>query len=180
MAVLSANILENEIWDRSKGDVFSKGIALVQTGWFLVQTLARFALKMDVTHLEVTTLAYAALNGVIYWFWWRKPLDVQCPIVIDVHAGGRQDSWDSCEGTQTNLPSPLNPVYMGSGQWKHGNGSTSSVPSGLVFPIAPARTSVWRRVVGMWRNARGRSYWAEKGTSSSCQLGLATHVTLSS
>ncbi|TEB27481.1 hypothetical protein FA13DRAFT_1712620 [Coprinellus micaceus] len=162
IALLRANILESDIWDRSKGDVFSKGLALVQTGWFLIQTLARFALKMDVTHLEVTTLAYAALNGVIYWFWWQKPLDVQCPIVIDIPAGGRQDSWSSCDGTQMELPSPLNPVYMGPGQWKHGHPSTTSVSSGLVFPTARGRTPVLKRVLRVWRRVWSKTFWVTK------------------
>jgi hypothetical protein len=37
---------------------------------------------LALTELEVVTLAYAVLNGITYFFWWDKPLDVQSPVVL--------------------------------------------------------------------------------------------------
>jgi hypothetical protein len=36
------------------------------------------------TNLEVITLAYAALNGMMYFFWWDKPLNVRVPVEVEV------------------------------------------------------------------------------------------------
>ena len=75
-------ITEKEIQDRSKADVFSKGIVLVQTTWFMVSCVSRFATKLAVTELEVVTLAFAMLNGITYWLWWDKPSDVRCTVPV--------------------------------------------------------------------------------------------------
>ena len=71
-----------EIDDRSKGDALSKGIALLQITWFIIQLIARRVQGLTITELELTTAALAGLNSVMYVFWWNKPLDVRCPIVI--------------------------------------------------------------------------------------------------
>jgi hypothetical protein len=71
-----------EIQDRSKGDGFSKTIALGQTLWFIAQCLARRADHLDVTLVELLTLSLAVLNGVMYFLWWYKPLDVRCPVRV--------------------------------------------------------------------------------------------------
>ena len=36
----------------------------------------------SITHLEIVTLAYAAMNFVIYIFWWNKPLNVNRPVRV--------------------------------------------------------------------------------------------------
>ncbi|KAJ2918337.1 hypothetical protein MD484_g2119, partial [Candolleomyces efflorescens] len=73
-----------ELRDRSKGDAITKGITFLQTFWFIVQIIARRVQNLDVTALEVVTLAYAVTTLIAYIFWWNKPLHVQNPIVIDV------------------------------------------------------------------------------------------------
>ena len=75
-----------EIDDRSKGDALSKGIALLQITWFIIQLIARRFQGLTITELELTTAALAGLNSVMYVFWWNKPLDVRCPIVIRTKA----------------------------------------------------------------------------------------------
>jgi hypothetical protein len=75
-------ITENEIRDKSKGDVLSKGLVVIQTGWFILQCIARGIEHLPLTELELVTLAFAALNFVTYGLWWNKPLNVQCPIRI--------------------------------------------------------------------------------------------------
>jgi len=76
------NITENEIQDRSKADIFSKGIVLLQTTWFIIQCVSRFTAKLAVTELEVVTLAFALLNAITYWLWWDKPSDVRRSVPV--------------------------------------------------------------------------------------------------
>ena len=77
-------ITKEEIEDRSKGDYLSKTIVLFQTTWFIGQCISRGAYGLAVTELEVVTLAFAALNGIICYFWWDKPLDVCCSIPVQL------------------------------------------------------------------------------------------------
>ncbi|KAJ6477964.1 hypothetical protein DFH09DRAFT_1379330 [Mycena vulgaris] len=76
-----------EMEDKSKGDALSKGMALVQVLWFTTQCLARVGQRLPVTELEITTLAFAIVNFVIWILWWKKPLDVQQPISVGTHEG---------------------------------------------------------------------------------------------
>ena len=71
-----------EIEDRSKADGFSKIIAFGQTLWFIAQCLARRAQHLDLTLVELLTLSMAVLNGLMYFLWWHKSLDVRCPIRV--------------------------------------------------------------------------------------------------
>jgi len=66
-----------EIEDKSKGDAISKGAVMLQTGWFVTQCIARGVQGLPITELELVTVAFAALNFVIYVLWWDKPLHVQ-------------------------------------------------------------------------------------------------------
>ena len=76
------NVTVEEIKDRSKTDGFSKTIALGQTLWFVAQCLTRRAQHLDLTLVELFTLSLAVLNGVMYFLWWNKPMDVRCPIRV--------------------------------------------------------------------------------------------------
>jgi hypothetical protein len=80
-------ITKEEIADRSKGDYLSKTIVLFQTTWFVGQCIARGAYGLTVTELEVVTVAFASLTGVIYYLWWDKPLDVRCSIPVHLLNG---------------------------------------------------------------------------------------------
>jgi len=71
------DITEKALQDRSKGDTLSKGFAVLQTGWFILQSIARKSQSLPVTELEIVTLAFAILNFATYALWWNKPLDVQ-------------------------------------------------------------------------------------------------------
>jgi len=70
-------ISKAEIDDRSKGDAISKCVVILQTGWFVAQCVARGVQGLPITELELATVAFAALNFVIYVLWWNKPLNVQ-------------------------------------------------------------------------------------------------------
>src|SRR6185369_4374392 len=72
-------ITADEIKDKSKGDFMSKGLALVQVLWFLVQFFARIQQHLPITELELVTLAYTVLSFWTYFFWWDKPQNVTHP-----------------------------------------------------------------------------------------------------
>jgi len=76
-------VTESEILDKSKSDPLGKLFTVLQTTWFVAQYLERWVVHQPRTQLEVMTLAYAALNILVYALWWDKPLNVQ--EVIDVH-----------------------------------------------------------------------------------------------
>jgi len=75
-------ITNAEIEDRSKGDVLSKGIAILQLVWFVIQLAARYAQNLPITLLEIDTLAVAALTCIAYGWWWKKPKDVGLPYPV--------------------------------------------------------------------------------------------------
>ena len=120
-------ITEDEIADRSKGDYLSKTIVLFQTTWFIVQCIVRGVYGLDVTELEVVTLAFATLTGVIYFFWWDKPLDVRCSIPVQLLKG-------RLEQIQNTAPQIISPD-----QGKEGDEKGAILPNPL--PSSPAQGS---------------------------------------
>ena len=93
---------EVEIKDRGKSDWLAKSLVLVQTSWFVMQCIARGIKHLPVTHLEIVTLAYAAMNFVIYIFWWNKPLNVNRPVRVFRKSG------ESEQGeTQSQIKQPI-------------------------------------------------------------------------
>ncbi|KAG2085648.1 uncharacterized protein F5147DRAFT_841696 [Suillus discolor] len=69
----------DQIDDRSKGNAISKGLVMLQVAWFVMQLITRAIYHLEITKLEVGTLAFAVLNFLTYAVWWHKPLGVQCP-----------------------------------------------------------------------------------------------------
>ena len=82
----------------------AKGIAILQTTWFIAQCIARGAHGLPLTQLELATVAFASLNFATCLFWWYKPLDVQCPLPIygKDDCGGPDNEELSVELTQVN------------------------------------------------------------------------------
>ncbi|KAF8175518.1 hypothetical protein K438DRAFT_1979743 [Mycena galopus ATCC 62051] len=73
---------EDEIKDRGKSDWLAKSFVLIQTAWFLTQCIARGIQHLAITELEIVTGAYAMMNFAIYFFWWKKPLNIGCPVRV--------------------------------------------------------------------------------------------------
>jgi len=65
-----------EIDDMSKGNWVSKGVAVLQVSWFIVQIIGRHRYGLAVTPLEYGTTGFAVLCIVMYIMWWNKPLGV--------------------------------------------------------------------------------------------------------
>jgi hypothetical protein len=108
------NIDEADISDKSKGDGLTKALVLGQTGWFMVQVLARAALNLHITELEVMTVAYATLSFCTYAFWWNKPQHVDRPIKI-----GSMSHMRSTSPRTENILLPQAPVSPSSNNRSH-------------------------------------------------------------
>ena len=80
--IVFPTITATEIKDRSKADFMAKTIAFLQTTWFILQCIARAIQHLDLTELELVTLALAVLGGIIAFFWWDKPLGVQVAVPV--------------------------------------------------------------------------------------------------
>ncbi|KAF4616851.1 hypothetical protein D9613_008688 [Agrocybe pediades] len=78
-----SGVKEDTINDHSKADGFGKGIALLQTSWFITQCIARFFGKHFILiELELVTAALAILSVIMYLLWWNKPFNAEIPIAI--------------------------------------------------------------------------------------------------
>jgi hypothetical protein len=107
-------ISKREIQDKSKGDFISKGIVILQTGWFVMQCVARRVQGLPITELELATVAFAGLNLVIYVLWRDKPLNVQCGVrvykkrpdsrVDDGHVSATAGFWAALGDALSKLP----------------------------------------------------------------------------
>ena len=75
-------LTEDEISNRSQGNGLSKLIFILQSSWFVVQCIARHIQGLDLTQLELATLAVASLNGITCLLWWHKPLGVRAIVHV--------------------------------------------------------------------------------------------------
>ncbi|KAI0058502.1 hypothetical protein BV25DRAFT_1902073 [Artomyces pyxidatus] len=73
---------EDELRGWSQGDALSKGLAIGQTLWFVLQGIARRVEGLPITQLEVMTLAYTTITVAMYVAWWDKPQNIGCPVRV--------------------------------------------------------------------------------------------------
>ena len=70
-------ISSEELHDKSNADYLVKGIALTQSTWFMLQICARVNQHLPITTLELATVAFIGCTGMMYFFWWHKPMDLE-------------------------------------------------------------------------------------------------------
>lgn len=66
-----------DIADKSKKDVLSKCVAVIQIGRFLVTMIARAAISIPISPLEYFTCVQVVCALLMYAFWFEKPYNVQ-------------------------------------------------------------------------------------------------------
>ena len=133
-------ITEKEIRDRSKGDVLSKGLVVIQTSWFILQCIARRIERLPITKLELVTLAFAALNFVTYALWWNKPLDVQCPVcVLKKQRKGKTEERKEADESSTQSPDDEKSERSG------GQGTDTMAVLGML--LAAIGSAIWNAIV---------------------------------
>ncbi|KIJ08925.1 hypothetical protein PAXINDRAFT_120116 [Paxillus involutus ATCC 200175] len=81
-------ITKEEISDKSKTDGLGNTLLVLQLSWFIVQVIARGANHLAITLVEVDTLALAALSFPLFFFWWSKPMAVNCPHIVHSQTSG--------------------------------------------------------------------------------------------
>lgn len=112
------DLTTEEIWDKSKADVFAKGATIFQGLWLVTQSIAREVQGLPITPLELFTLAFVVSTIMSYYFWWRKPQNVSTNTMllcdfstarIRAEAGLPPDGWEQ---------TPLDWVEMEGRRWK--------------------------------------------------------------
>ncbi|KAL0065929.1 hypothetical protein AAF712_007055 [Marasmius tenuissimus] len=66
------------------GDYFSKGIAILQTSWFVSKMMSRLINKLYITELEVVAFTSVFLGLVAHVCWWYKPQRVRHPYRVQL------------------------------------------------------------------------------------------------
>ncbi|GAB1312405.1 hypothetical protein MFIFM68171_02615 [Madurella fahalii] len=85
---LLPDISLGQINDKSKANQLAKTIVTLQASWFAAQCISRMALGMAISLMELNTLAYAICALIAYFLWWKKPLDIEEPTLIDGQDAG--------------------------------------------------------------------------------------------
>lgn len=84
------SIPTSSIKDKSKGDLFVKGTALVQVLWLVTQSAIRRSRHLPISHLELAVLAFLTSAFFTYLLFFNKPQGVNeptyipIPIVLDI------------------------------------------------------------------------------------------------
>jgi hypothetical protein len=71
------------IEDKSKADVLAKAIVVLQAGWLVLQCIARKIESLPTSLLEIHTIVHVVCAFFMYIFWFKKPLDVKDPVILD-------------------------------------------------------------------------------------------------
>jgi hypothetical protein len=79
---LLPDISEEEVKDKSKESSFTKLVAFVQAAWFCLSYIARISQRLPVSLLELNTFAHALCTLIVYVLWWKKPLNIEQPLLI--------------------------------------------------------------------------------------------------
>jgi hypothetical protein len=82
-AGLLPTLTSDSVEDKSKADALAKMLVLVQTGWFLVQCVARLIQGLPLTLLELHTVTHIFCALGMYIIWFKKPYNVNSPHVCD-------------------------------------------------------------------------------------------------
>ncbi|KAL8901347.1 MAG: hypothetical protein Q9207_005242 [Kuettlingeria erythrocarpa] len=75
-------VTQKELWDKSKQDTVTKVITCFQIGYLVLQCLGRAGQGLEITTLELSTLAIVVCTILTSICWLRKPLDVRTPITL--------------------------------------------------------------------------------------------------
>ncbi len=76
------NISKEEIQDKSKNSMFMKFIATSKVAWFVIKTIIRLLNHLPITHLELGVICLCFVDFVIFFCWFKKPLDVEVPTPV--------------------------------------------------------------------------------------------------
>ncbi|KAH7269122.1 uncharacterized protein BKA55DRAFT_682213 [Fusarium redolens] len=72
----------DDLNDWSDADGFVKGLALFQSTYSLVMAFSRLHQGLHLTTLEVETIPLIFATWWAYFFWWKKPVNIQCRTLV--------------------------------------------------------------------------------------------------
>lgn len=72
----------DSIDDKSKGDFFTKSLAVLQVLYLIITLVIRWWRHLAITQLEILAVAFAICSVLTYGFRWKKPKDVQTAIKV--------------------------------------------------------------------------------------------------
>lgn len=163
-------ITQAEIEDRSKADIFVKTVACVQGGYMIAQCIARPVQHLEVSFLELSTVAYVVCTAVTYLMWIHKPLGVEKAVRIEMHTRMCQVLLDAGQdGAKPYEDTPMDFIEQpGWRAWRrrprfaHWGGLSrrpiDRVPNDYVTQPESIKTPMflWGGHVGVWRSAYSR------------------------
>jgi hypothetical protein len=76
-------LAQEDIQDRSKADPITKVITCAQAGYMIAQVIGRRAADLPITMLEINTLGHAVCALAMFAFWFRKPMNIEVPVLMD-------------------------------------------------------------------------------------------------
>jgi hypothetical protein len=115
------DIIAEEITDRSKADTLVKGLVILQTGWFIIQCIARGVEHLPITKIELVTVAFALLNLVTYGLWWKKPLNVRRPFRVRKKPGQDCKGGEDVGGSDRVVDESKDAVQVEGGEGERGS-----------------------------------------------------------
>lgn len=75
-------ITSAEVQDKSNASSLAKLLVFWQALWMIVQVIGRTADSLPVTLLELHTVLHAFCAVAMYFTWWAKPVDIECPTPV--------------------------------------------------------------------------------------------------
>jgi hypothetical protein len=72
----------SQIQDKSKADGLAKSVVCIQATWMVAQVIARLAISLPVSLLEINTCGHVVCALILYILWWSKPFDILDPLVL--------------------------------------------------------------------------------------------------
>lgn len=78
------DVKEDILADRDKSDAFLKFFTILQLLWFSIQIFARVNIHLEVTLMEITTIALVTNSLFMYFFWFNKPFNVATPEYVSL------------------------------------------------------------------------------------------------
>lgn len=103
-------INREDIWDKSKADVFARLLTSIQVLWFGLQIVGRLVQHLQITTLELDTAAFIFCTLPTFYFWYHKPLDVATPIKLYLNDGVQTRDILLSAGEAARLPFKLTPL----------------------------------------------------------------------
>lgn len=70
-------ISDADVADKSHADIITKLLAIVQSGWLIVDSITRKARGLSISQLELATMGFIVCALAMYGFWWHKPFNVE-------------------------------------------------------------------------------------------------------